>query len=75
MSTLVTGAFGCIGAWVVRDDAPPRPATHYGVYKVANEETARISWEEHTIPSMGFRPLTVYGPGETSDSPPIPRSP
>ncbi len=47
----------------VRDDAPPRPATHYGVYKVANEETARIYWEEHTIPSMGFRPLTVYGPG------------
>ena len=75
MSTLVTGPLGCIGAWVVRDDAPPRPATHYGVYKVANEETARISWEEHTIPSMGFRPLTVYGPGETSDSPPIPRSP
>ena len=45
------------------DDAPPRPATHYGVYKVANEETARVYWEEHTIPSMGFRPHTVYGPG------------
>lgn len=47
----------------VRDDAPPRPATHYGVYKVANEETARIYWEEHGIASMGFRPLSVYGPG------------
>jgi nucleoside-diphosphate-sugar epimerase len=47
----------------VRDDAPTHPATHYGVYKVANEETARIYWEEHRIPSMGFRPLTVYGPG------------
>jgi len=45
------------------DDAPPRPATHYGVYKVANEETARIYWEEHRIPSSGFRPLSVYGPG------------
>jgi nucleoside-diphosphate-sugar epimerase len=47
----------------VADDAAPRPATHYGVYKVANEETARVYWEEHRIPSSGFRPLTVYGPG------------
>ena len=47
----------------VKDDALPRPATHYGVYKVANEETARVYWDEHRIASMGFRPLTVYGPG------------
>src|SRR5919109_3396906 len=47
----------------LRDDAPPRPTTHYGVYKVANEETARIYWEEHRIRSSGFRPLAVYGPG------------
>ncbi len=47
----------------VRDDAAPHPATHYGVYKVANEETARVYWEEHRVPSMGFRPLSVYGPG------------
>jgi nucleoside-diphosphate-sugar epimerase len=47
----------------VADDARPHPATHYGVYKVANEETARIYWEEHRIPSIGFRPLSVYGPG------------
>jgi nucleoside-diphosphate-sugar epimerase len=45
------------------DDAPPRPTTHYGVYKVANEETARIYWEEHRMPSSGFRPLSVCGPG------------
>ena len=25
----------------IKDDAPAHPATHYGVYKVANEETAR----------------------------------
>jgi len=47
----------------VADDAPSRPATHYGVYKVANEETARVYWDEHRIPSAGFRPLSVYGPG------------
>ncbi|HEU4366977.1 MAG TPA: NAD-dependent epimerase/dehydratase family protein [Methylomirabilota bacterium] len=47
----------------LRDDAPPRPATHYGVYKVANEETARVYWEEYRIRSSGVRPLAVYGPG------------
>jgi nucleoside-diphosphate-sugar epimerase len=45
------------------DDAPPRPATHYGVYKVANEETARVYWADHALASAGFRPLSVYGPG------------
>jgi nucleoside-diphosphate-sugar epimerase len=47
----------------LKDDAPPRPATHYGVYKVANEETARVYWAEHRLASAGFRPLSVYGPG------------
>jgi len=47
----------------LRDDAPTHPTTHYGVYKVANEATARVYWEEHRIRSSGFRPLTVYGPG------------
>jgi nucleoside-diphosphate-sugar epimerase len=47
----------------LRDDAPLQPATHYGVYKVANEATARIYWEDHRIRSSGFRPQSVYGPG------------
>jgi nucleoside-diphosphate-sugar epimerase len=47
----------------LRDDAPAHPTTHYGVYKVANEATARVYWEEHRVRSSGFRPLTVYGPG------------
>ena len=60
------GVFGPPGLYPpgpLRDDAPPHPATHYGVYKVANEATARVYWEEHRIRSSGFRPLTVYGPG------------
>lgn len=62
-SAAVFGPPELYGPGPVGDDAPPRPATHYGVYKVANEETARIYWQEHGIPSMGFRPLSVYGPG------------
>lgn len=39
------------------------PATHYGVYKLANEGTARIYWQDDGIPSIGLRPFCVYGPG------------
>lgn len=62
-SAAVFGPPSLYGPGPLADDAPPRPATHYGVYKVANEETARIHWEEHRVPSVGFRPLSVYGPG------------
>jgi len=37
------------------------PMTHYGVYKQANEGTARVYWEESGVPSVGLRPLTVFG--------------
>jgi nucleoside-diphosphate-sugar epimerase len=62
-SAAVFGAPDLYPSGPIKDDAPAHPATHYGVYKVANEETARVYWEEHRIPSSGFRPLTVYGPG------------
>jgi nucleoside-diphosphate-sugar epimerase len=44
-------------------DAPLRPHTHYGVYKQANEGTARVYWQDDSISSIGLRPYTVYGPG------------
>jgi len=48
------------------------PQTLYGVYKVANEGTARIYWQDYRISSMGLRPYTVYGVGRdqgmTSDA-------
>jgi UDP-glucuronate 4-epimerase len=47
----------------IPDDAPLNPRTHYGVYKQANEGTARIYWEDNGVSSIGLRPYTVYGPG------------
>lgn len=44
-------------------DAPHAPRTLYGVYKVANEGTAQIYWQDHRISSIGLRPHTVYGVG------------
>lgn len=47
----------------VAHEAPHAPRTLYGVYKVANEGTAQIYWQDHKISSMGLRPYTVYGVG------------
>jgi UDP-glucuronate 4-epimerase len=43
--------------------AEPHPGNHYGVYKFANEGTARIYLADAGIPSVGLRPMTVYGAG------------
>lgn len=48
---------------VVGADADRLPETLYGVFKVANEDTAKVYWAESQVPSVGLRPYTVYGPG------------
>lgn len=47
----------------VPDDAPLSPATHYGAFKVCNEQNARVYWLDHGVSSVGLRPWTVYGVG------------
>lgn len=47
----------------LEEGAEPHPTTHYGVYKVANEGTARIYALESGVRSIGVRPMTVYGAG------------
>ena len=39
------------------------PSTLYGVFKRANEQTARVYYEENGTASVGLRPHTVYGVG------------
>jgi UDP-glucuronate 4-epimerase len=39
------------------------PSTLYGVFKLANEGTARVYWHLDDIASIGIRPYVVYGPG------------
>jgi nucleoside-diphosphate-sugar epimerase len=50
-------------AGLLRHDAPPAPATLYGVYKLADEGIARVYWQDHNISSTTLRPYTVYGLG------------
>jgi nucleoside-diphosphate-sugar epimerase len=65
-----TGSIGMFSASDVdpvtnrlREDAEPHPGNHYGVYKHANEGTARIYLADAGVPSVGLRPMTVYGVG------------
>ena len=44
-------------------EATGHPRTHYGVYKLANEGNARVYWLDDGVPSVGLRPMTVYGVG------------
>ncbi len=48
---------------VVGHDTALGPRNLYGVYKQANEGTARIYAWDYGINSIGLRPYTVYGPG------------
>ncbi len=45
------------------ESAEGHPTTHYGVYKLANEGTARIYALDDGVSSIGLRPMTVYGAG------------
>ncbi|MEM7268297.1 MAG: SDR family oxidoreductase [Pseudomonadota bacterium] len=36
-------------------------ATLYGAYKLANEYTAKVFWQDWEVPSIGIRPNVVYG--------------
>ena len=62
-SAAVYGPASHYGQTILPPDAPFHPTSHYGVYKVANEGTARVYWENDGISSIGLRPHSVYGPG------------
>lgn len=54
------------GVYGSDDGIHPRPMTHYGALKLAVEGCARAYFVDHGLPSVGFRPYIVYGPGESS---------
>ncbi len=41
----------------------PWMATLYGAYKLCNEHTAKVYFQDWGVPSVGFRPGVVYGVG------------
>lgn len=47
----------------LNESDPLLPATHYGVFKQANEGNARVFFSANGISSVGLRPWAVYGFG------------
>jgi len=62
-SAAVFGPDAEYGEKAVGDMSHPRPSSHYGAYKLCNENSAKAYWLSYKLPSVGLRPLTVYGPG------------
>jgi nucleoside-diphosphate-sugar epimerase len=62
-SAAVFGSAAGHRAGVVADNSALLPDSYYGVYKAANEGTAKVYSVEHGIGSIGLRPFVVYGLG------------
>ena len=62
-SVAVFGTADMYEGGIAFDDDPLAPATLYGVYKQANEATARVYFDDWGVSSIGLRPCVVYGPG------------
>lgn len=62
-SAAVYDAVDAGASGVVAHGAIGHPATLYGVFKQANEGTARVYWQDAQVASIGLRPYIVYGPG------------
>ena len=62
-SAAIFGADADYGEQAVGDMSTPKPSSHYGAYKLCTEHAAKAYWVSNQVPSVGLRPLTVYGPG------------
>jgi nucleoside-diphosphate-sugar epimerase len=62
-SSAVWGPEEAYGGGKLKEEDPLKPSTHYGVFKQANEGSARAFYLTDGISSVGLRPWTVYGVG------------
>ncbi|MCW2243921.1 NAD-dependent epimerase/dehydratase family protein [Azospirillum canadense] len=61
--------YGDNTATPLREDAVTRPLSAYGADKLGCELHARVAWEIHGVPTVGFRFFNVYGPRQDPASP------
>ena len=61
-STAVYGYASEYPGGIYNHDSPLIPHSFYGVYKVDNEQSAKVYYKEKGISSIGIRPYVVYGP-------------
>lgn len=60
-SVAVLGSIEHYPSRPLTEDDLPLPNNLYGVYKTANENAAKIYWQDWQVGSIGLRPYTVYG--------------
>ncbi|HYD65835.1 NAD-dependent epimerase/dehydratase family protein [Azospirillum sp.] len=51
------------------ENTPAQPLSAYGADKLGCELHARVAWEIHGVPTVGFRFFNVYGPRQDPNSP------
>jgi UDP-glucose 4-epimerase len=61
--------YGDQGGGAIREDARLRPMSAYGADKLGSELHARVAFDVHGVPTMGFRFFNVYGPRQDPASP------
>jgi UDP-glucuronate 4-epimerase len=62
-SIAVYGPASAYPPGLLAHDAPKMPTTLYGAYKVCNEQSAQVYFNENGITSTALRPYTVFGVG------------
>jgi nucleoside-diphosphate-sugar epimerase len=62
-----SSVYGDIPSLPLREDAPCRPLSPYGVTKLAAEHLGRLYERGHGLPVVSLRYFTVYGPRQRPD--------
>lgn len=62
-----SSVYGDDVALPMREDAPPRPVSPYGVTKLAAEHLCHLYHVNHGVPTVSLRYFTVYGPRQRPD--------
>jgi UDP-glucose 4-epimerase len=61
--------YGDQGEGPIDEGAVPAPNTAYGADKLGSELHARVAFQVHGVPTMGFRFFNVFGPRQDPASP------
>jgi nucleoside-diphosphate-sugar epimerase len=62
-----SSVYGDVKEMPIREDAPTRPVSPYGVTKLAAENLCFLYFKNYGLPAVSLRYFTVYGPRQRPD--------